>query len=142
MPKSKRSSKKMTTASLVRLLRKQGKLSVYTKGGFRIPLNIGCSELKKKKTRKHSNTGVTRSGRKYRKNSGGVTRSGRHYRRGGAKNSHIKNNNNNSKSKQITNKNVQNKLENKGSSLLKDVERNLVERLENIGIDPNALNNK
>ena len=48
MPKSKRSSKKMTTASLVRLLRKQGKLSVYTKGGFRIPLNIGCSELKKK----------------------------------------------------------------------------------------------
>ena len=142
MPKSKRNSKKMTTASLVRLLRKQGKLSVYTKGGFRIPLNIKCSELKKKKTRKNSNTGVTRSGRKYRKNSGGVTRSGRNYRRGGAKNSHVKNSNNNSKSKQITNKNVQNKIENKGSSLLKDVERNLVERLENIGIDPNALNNK
>ena len=142
MPKSKRNSKKMTTTSLVRLLRKQGKLSVYTKGGYKIPLHIGCHELKKRKKTKRAKR-LSRSGLRFRRNSGGVTRTGRIFRRGGAKNSH--NNKNNNKSQKIQNKNQVNNKDNDTDSesrLLKDVERNLIERLENIGIDPNALNNK
>ena len=132
MPR-KAKSNKLTTSKLISQLKKEGKLHVYTKKGYKIPLKIACPEIinKKKHTVRRSKRIVNKQSEK--------TRSRRPYkRRGGSKHStkHVKNNNTNTK---IKNTNTNNNNNNKGL-LLKDVERNLVNRLENLGINSKFIN--
>ena len=131
MPR-KAKSNKMTTSKLISQLRKEGKLHVYTKSGYKIPLKIACPEIMvtKRKTPKRSKRLLNK------KLSPAKTRSGRKYqRRGGSKHgvNHVKNNNNKSNTK------IKNTNNNSKGSLLKDVERNLINRLENLGINSKSI---
>jgi len=139
MPR-KAKSNKITTSKLISQLKKAGKLHVYTKSGYKIPLKIACPEIMvtKRKTAKRSKRLL------YKNLSPTKTRSGRSYkRRGGSKHSvnQVKNNNSSNTKIKNTNTNTNNNNNNNNSkgSLLKDVERNLINRLENLGINSKSI---
>ena len=137
-----RKSNKMTTSKLISQLRKEGKLHVYTKKGYKIPLKRACPEIMttKRKVVKRSkrllnkklSPAKTRSGRKYQRR-GGSKHSVNHLKKNNSSNTKIKNTN--------TSNNNTNSNNNSKGSLLKDVERNLINRLENLGINSKAITN-
>lgn len=131
---------------LLKRLRKSGKLSVYTKGGTKIPLNVvgrrSMNKLHVKPEKKQSLCGWLNKRHSKKRSNKRRNRRKRTKLNGGANLNKTVNSNNNAENKNKVSSNVTTDLKFKvdEAKMLSNLEKKIVERLNSIGVNVSSLN--